>query len=78
MEDQWNAQRIIQVRGTPRNPSPSSSTAGGTDGITCRTVDDDETSIQQPPTESGIDELAGGEREDSGVKVAIPEGRKMS
>ena len=74
-EHRWNAERVLQIAGTPRNPAPSSKEPETLDS---HVVDDGEADAGRHHRAERRDERANVEqqaRPDSGAKIEIPSGR---
>ncbi len=72
-DDRWNAQRVLDIRGTPRRPAPSQRDAGQ---LEARLVDEEARGpLRRVPQLERDDDLAGAEPEASGAHLQQPEAR---
>ena len=71
-QHKWNAERVLQVKGTLRNPAPSCKTL---DKIESHVVDEEAEESKQPEQVFGSENQNRKSRQDSGASIKLPEGR---
>ena len=72
-DDRWNAQRVLDIQGTPRRPAPSQRDAGQ---LEARLVDEEARGpLRRVPQLERVDDCAGAEPGASGAHLQQPEAR---